>query len=65
MFWILNIILQNFPKQCPTIVFSQNKLLHQFLDIKFVQNVFVQMAQRNVIQAHLTTSGPCVRFQSS
>jgi len=39
MFWIINIRLKYFPKQWPTIVFSQNKFLHQFLDIKLVQNV--------------------------
>ena len=32
---------------------SQNKFLHQFLDIKLVQDVFVHMAHRNIIQTNL------------
>ena len=57
---MINIRLKYFP-----IVFSQNKFLHQFLDIKLVQNGFVHMAQRNIIQAHLATSfivAKCVRL---
>jgi len=37
--WIINIRLKYFPKQWPTIVFSQNKFRRQFLDIKLVQKV--------------------------
>jgi len=51
---ILTISLDDLSKDSSTIIFSKDELLHEFIDIDSVHDVFMYMTQCNIIKLLLT-----------